>query len=89
MGSKLTCPLPPEEFESLRKETGCSEDNIAELWHRFQKLDRHGRGSLGRDDFLAIPDFMMNPLADRITHLFFPPPPTHHHNMGTCRNCAV
>jgi len=81
MGGKLSCSLTPEEMETLKMETGATESNIAELWHRFQKLDRHNKGTLGRDDFLAIPEFVMNPLADRITHLFFPPPrPHHHHN---------
>ena len=80
MGAKLSCPLPAAEIASIRAETGCTEEHIVELWHRFQKLDRHQRGTLGRDDFLSIPDFMTNPLADRITHLFFPPPPPHHHH---------
>jgi Ca2+-binding EF-hand superfamily protein len=71
MGSKPSCPLSVEEKESLKQETGCTEAHLVDLWVRFEKLDRNGTGSLGREDFLAIPEFIMNPLADRITHLFF------------------
>ena len=63
-----------EEIQRLKSETGCSETRIKDLHARFKELDRSNSDSLGRDDFLHIPEFVMNPLADRITHLFFQNP---------------
>jgi len=74
MGSKPSCPLSDEEIQQLKTETGCSETRIKDLHVRFKELDRSNVDSLSRDDFLHIPEFVMNPLADRITHLFFQNP---------------
>ena len=37
---------------------------------RFLRLDKNGKGHLGREDFLMIPELAINPLGDRIVHAF-------------------
>ena len=39
---------------------------------RFVQLDRESKSFLNRDDLLAIPEFAVNPLAERIVDLFMP-----------------
>lgn len=53
----------------LSTSTELSENELASLYQRFRQLDRNNHGTLARDDFLAIPELAMNPLAARVVEL--------------------
>ncbi|KAH7645818.1 calcium-binding protein p22-like protein [Dermatophagoides farinae] len=44
---------------------------IERLYSRFTSLDKGDNGTLGREDFLRIPELAINPLGDRIVQAFF------------------
>ena len=48
-----------------------SASQIERLYSRFTSLDKNDNGTLGRDDFLRIPELAINPLGDRIVQAFF------------------
>lgn len=60
-----------ENIEELAEETGFTQNQIIRLYSRFQHIDRDGDGVLKREDFLSIPELVINPLGDRIVHAFF------------------
>lgn len=43
---------------------------IRNLYARFQRLDRDQSGSLSAEELMAIPEFAMNPLANRLLPFF-------------------
>lgn len=64
--------LQDEEIELIKEETGFSAAQIERLYSRFKSLDKSGIcGSLSRQDFLRVPELAINPLCDRIVHMFF------------------
>lgn len=72
MGNKNSSLLQDEEIKLIKKETGFSAAQIERLYTRFKSLDKSGYcGSLSRQDFLRVPELYLNPLCDRIVHMFF------------------
>merc|ERR1719490_332976 len=68
--SRSSLHLEAEELNTLQEETGFSRKQIETLHTRFLRLDKNGKGHLGREDFLMIPELAINPLGDRIVHAF-------------------
>lgn len=71
MGNKPSFMLQDEEITLIGEETGFSPAQIERLYSRFTALDKGGNGSLSCQDCLAIPELAINPLCDRIVHMFF------------------
>lgn len=72
MGNRNSSLLQDEEIELIKEETGFSAAQIERLYARFKSLDKSGIcGSLSRQDFLSVPELYLNPLCDRIVHMFF------------------
>lgn len=72
MGNKVSSMLQDEEIKIISEETGFSPAQIERLYSRFKSLDKSGIcGSLSRQDFLRVPELAINPLCDRIVHMFF------------------
>lgn len=71
MGNRPSFMLQDEEITLISEETGFSSAQIERLYSRFTALDKGGNGSLSRQDCLAIPELAINPLCDRIVHMFF------------------
>lgn len=63
--------LQEEEIKLISEETGFSAAQIERLYSRFKSLDVSETGSLSRSDFLRVPELAINPLCDRIVHMFF------------------
>lgn len=64
--------LQDDEIKLISEETGFSAAQIERLYSRFTALDKSGIcGSLSRQDFLRVPELAINPLCDRIVHMFF------------------
>merc|ERR1711971_32935 len=68
--SRSSLHLQPDELDAIQDETGFSQKQIESLYARFLRLDKNGKGHLGREDFLRIPELAINPLGDRIIHAF-------------------
>lgn len=71
MGANSSLMLQDDEIEQIQKETGFSKNQIVRLYNRFTSLDKSVSGSLGREDFLRIPELAINPLGDRIVNAFY------------------
>ncbi|OTF81443.1 calcium-binding protein p22-like protein, partial [Euroglyphus maynei] len=71
MGNKSSLMLQDEEINAIQNETGCNASQIERLYSRFTSLDKGDNGTLGREDFLRIPELAINPLGDRIVQAFF------------------
>ena len=71
MGNRPSFMLQDEEITLISEETGFSPAQIERLYSRFTALDKGGNGSLSCQDCLAIPELAINPLCDRIVHMFF------------------
>lgn len=72
MGNKNSSMLQDEEINLISDETGFTPAQIERLYERFKSLDKSGIcGSLSRQDFLRVPELAINPLCDRIVHMFF------------------
>ncbi|KAH9422130.1 Ca2+-binding actin-bundling protein (actinin), alpha chain (EF-Hand protein super) [Dermatophagoides pteronyssinus] len=67
MGNKSSLMLQDEEINAIQNETGFSASQIERLYSRFTS----DNGTLGREDFLRIPELAINPLGDRIVQAFF------------------
>lgn len=63
--------LQDEEIKLISEETGFPAAQIERLYTRFKSLDVSETGSLSRSDFLRVPELAINPLCDRIVHMFF------------------
>lgn len=64
--------LQDDEIKLISEETGFSPTQIERLYLRFKSLDKSGIcGSLCKQDFLRVPELAINPLCDRIVHMFF------------------
>lgn len=75
MGNVLSMKLSPEEIIRLQESSHCtsfiilyvvSEAEINLLYSRFQFMDRDQSGGLSVEEVMAIPEFAMNPLANRL-----------------------
>lgn len=71
MGNSRSFQLEPEDILAVESATGFTHNQIDRLYSRFTSLDKQGKGSLSREDFLRIPELAINPLGDRIVHAFF------------------
>lgn len=72
MGNRVSSMLQDEEIILISEETGFSAAQIERLYSRFKSLDQSGIcGTLSRQDFLRVPELAINPLCDRIVHMFF------------------
>lgn len=72
MGNKASSMLQDEEIKVINEETGFSPAQIERLYSRFKSLDKSGIcGTLSKQDFLRVPELAINPLCDRIVHMFF------------------
>lgn len=71
MGNNTSSMLQDEEIDIISDETKFSATQIERLYTRFKSLDKSVCGSLSRQDFLQIPELAINPLCDRIVHMFF------------------
>lgn len=72
MGNRDSSMLQDEEIKSISEETGFTDAQIERLYSRLKLLDTSGIcGSLSRQDFLRIPELAINPLCERIVHMFF------------------
>lgn len=71
MGNNRSFMLQDEEVKLISDETGFSPAQVERLYSRFITLDKEGKGSLSRQDCLAIPELAINPLCDRIVQMFF------------------
>uniref|UniRef100_A0AC35TRY6 Ca2+/calmodulin-dependent protein phosphatase calcineurin subunit b n=1 Tax=Rhabditophanes sp. KR3021 TaxID=114890 RepID=A0AC35TRY6_9BILA len=69
--SNGSAKLPPAEIKNIMAETGFTKNQVTRLYLRFRSLDCRGEGLLQRDDFLKIPELVINPLGDRIIDAFF------------------
>lgn len=72
MGQGLSFDLTQDELEDLQR--GCSskfsQTEIQILYKRFLKLDNQKRGFISGEELLAIPEFSLNPLAQRLVSVF-------------------
>lgn len=72
MGNKASLMLQDDEIKLISEETGFTAAQIERLYLRFKSLDKSGIcGSLSKQDFLSVPELAINPLCDRIVHMFF------------------
>lgn len=72
MGNRVSSMLQDEEIRLISEETGFTAAQVERLYSRFTSLDKSGIcGSLSRQDFLRVPELAINPLCDRIVHMFF------------------
>ncbi len=71
-----------EEMRVYMRDTGFSVARIEMLKSRFDALDKGYKGYLNRADFLAIPELALNPVGDRIIHLFFQLAQEEQHHVG-------
>ncbi|CAK8693178.1 calcineurin B homologous protein 1-like [Clavelina lepadiformis] len=71
MGSRASLHLQDDEITAIQQETGFLPNQIIRLFSRFTCLDKEQNGFLTRDDFSRIPEFAINPLAQRIVDTFF------------------
>lgn len=46
-----------------------SQQEIVSLYHRFCQLDRSSGGFISSDEFLSVPEFAVNPLAQRLLRM--------------------
>ncbi|KAJ3319354.1 Calcineurin subunit B type 2 [Boothiomyces sp. JEL0866] len=71
MGQQLsTSNIPPEDLPFLLEISNFSEKDLDKLYLRFQHLDKQKTGYLTSKE-LQLPEFAVNPLADRITSVIF------------------
>ena len=70
MGASSSMDLRPEEVQELQDLSGFAPREIKSLYNRFRRLDRAGKGTLGSDDLMIIPEIAINPLAPRLVGLF-------------------
>ncbi|GBG90196.1 hypothetical protein CBR_g50377, partial [Chara braunii] len=47
-----------------------TQREIEALYERFCVLDRNGKGYISADEFMAVPEFALNPLAQHLLRLF-------------------
>eukprot|EP01094_Clydonella_sp_ATCC50884_P005622 TRINITY_DN14557_c0_g1_i1.p1 TRINITY_DN14557_c0_g1~~TRINITY_DN14557_c0_g1_i1.p1 ORF type:complete len:206 (+),score=85.15 TRINITY_DN14557_c0_g1_i1:86-619(+) len=65
-----TSNLRDEEIDQLHESTHFSRTEIKRLYLRFKQLDKLNLGLVTTDDFLSIPEMVMNPLVMRVIALF-------------------
>jgi Ca2+-binding EF-hand superfamily protein len=70
MGAGSSSELSPEDIEEIHTLTQFSRQEVQRLYRRFKDLDRSNTGLLSAADFVAIPEFAINPLGLRIVALF-------------------
>merc|ERR1712189_108836 len=71
MGNSID-KVPKEESDEITKKTGFTNPQIQKIHERFVQLDKGDKGYLSRNDLHAIPEFAINPLAERIVDIFMP-----------------
>lgn len=86
MGNKNSLMLQDDDIKQIGEETGFTPTQIEKLYTRFAQLDRSGNGALSKYDLLSIPELAINPLCDRLIHMFFVESSrnsTHNHHLNT------
>uniref|UniRef100_A0A8D2FU76 EF-hand domain-containing protein n=1 Tax=Theropithecus gelada TaxID=9565 RepID=A0A8D2FU76_THEGE len=71
MGSQPSMLPWDKELEEIKKEISFSQSNHL-LYSRFTSLDKEETGTLSQEDFLRIPELVIDPLGDQIINAFFP-----------------
>eukprot|EP00794_Sanderia_malayensis_P019913 gene19913-21860_t len=72
MGSQCsTIQLEECDISEISEETGFTAGQIKRLYSRFSNLDKGNLGKLRREDFMRIPELVINPLGERIVGAFF------------------
>eukprot|EP00768_Dysnectes_brevis_P009261 gnl/Dysnectes_brevis/915_a1016_3862.p1 GENE.gnl/Dysnectes_brevis/915_a1016_3862~~gnl/Dysnectes_brevis/915_a1016_3862.p1 ORF type:complete len:198 (-),score=15.21 gnl/Dysnectes_brevis/915_a1016_3862:60-596(-) len=69
MGSQQSS-ITQVEIDEIVSTTHFNQKEIRRLWRRFKRLDKNKDGCLTADEFLAIPELQMNPLARRVISMF-------------------
>eukprot|EP00245_Coleochaete_scutata_P005456 TRINITY_DN19013_c0_g1_i1.p1 TRINITY_DN19013_c0_g1~~TRINITY_DN19013_c0_g1_i1.p1 ORF type:complete len:176 (+),score=41.49 TRINITY_DN19013_c0_g1_i1:68-595(+) len=71
MGS-ASSTLTQYDIEAVQLHSGSkfSQREIVSLYERFCALDRNGKGYISGDEFMAVPEFALNPLSQRLLRLF-------------------
>jgi len=62
--------LDPATIEDMKIMSKFSDNELRKLHRRFRLLDKDGSGTLTPDEFLSIPDLALNPLLERVLHIF-------------------
>ncbi|OAY71591.1 Calcineurin subunit B [Ananas comosus] len=68
MGNTPRCSLSTT-LRGPRALQPASQQEIVSLYHRFCQLDRSGSGFISADEFLSVPEFAVNPLAERLLRM--------------------
>jgi len=64
-------PLPPKEMnQKVVDECGFNQEEINNIWARFNTLDVSNNGLLDRSELMAIPAVASNPLKDSVVNMF-------------------
>merc|ERR1712147_29782 len=64
--------VPEADCSEVVKVTEFTKSQVQKIYERFLQLDKGAKGYLSRDDLSAIPEFAVNPLAERIVDIFMP-----------------
>ncbi|KAL2928412.1 Calcineurin subunit B [Bienertia sinuspersici] len=59
-------PCLPNMILKMFKSTAINYQEIVSLYQRFCQLDRSAKGFISADEFMSVPEFAMNPLAQRL-----------------------
>ncbi|KAG1672235.1 hypothetical protein FOA52_002936 [Chlamydomonas sp. UWO 241] len=72
MGQSASLGLTQQDVEEVIDHCGGSwrQDEVEELYRRFRTLDREHKGYLSSDEFLAIPELSINPVAQRLVRIY-------------------
>ncbi|KAG7194118.1 Calcineurin subunit B [Scheffersomyces spartinae] len=57
-------------LDTLMEGTNFDKEEINRMRKRFMKLDKDGSGTIDKNEFLAIPGILSNPLATRLMDVF-------------------
>lgn len=72
MGQAASLGLTQYDVEEVIDHCGgaWSQEEIEALYRRFRTLDRGRKGYLSSDEFLAIPELSINPVAQRLVRIY-------------------
>ncbi|KAL8493065.1 hypothetical protein ACS0TY_024325 [Phlomoides rotata] len=58
--------LTQYDIEEVQQLCKFSQQEIVSLYHRFCQLDRKGCGFISAEEFMTVPEFVLNPLSKRL-----------------------
>lgn len=70
MGGNYSTTLDDEDIARLTGVSGFTGNQIKTLFERFQDLDKRQIGKIRKEDFLKIPELVINPIFERILCIF-------------------